>query len=455
MPAVGSFNVGDHYSRNWPRMITYPTTDLPRIDQPKKDVLALCCDIFLGIALGALPLTFAPGHLASPWTEPKFYVMVGALAGAGTAALAWGNSSLIGRIRAHRWAVAAAALFAVGSAGATFASQNRALSLGHGDDALVALAFRSVVLLVAVVSGGPRRRLLRVVVAAHCLIAGFAVLQYVGLDPWPVYEHTQVATRRTLATIGNPNQVATSLVVVFVSVVTDEASRLKTGRPRIAALAACVVLGAGVLATDSRAALLAVACSLVVVGCVGLRGHHGLSRRVAAVIASGLAVTVIGVVLSSRTRDELRSLFESGSVSDIGSSRLLIWQRSLQLVQEHWGFGTGPGTFSEAYSRFGPDPAGPALAAHNEVLQLLVICGVLPAACYIALAVAAIRIAVQGHCAQAAYLPLLAVVVCYVVKTMFNAAAISDAPLMWAAMGWIFAMHQRGDQPASTRSSEP
>ena len=158
----------------------------------------------------------------------------------------------------------------------------------------------------------------------------------------------------------------------------DHAERLeKRAVPFVWRILAWGVLATGMALTRSRGGMLAAAIATSVVLLVGILGPR-ISVRRPRVAASAVGAVVIGLLFVFFVAGEAPLLrFLSSDPRDIGTdTRVEIWRASIDAWRLFPNFGSGLGTFREAFRRVQPPSVvGLVEQAHNDFLQLLVTAG--------------------------------------------------------------------------------
>jgi putative inorganic carbon (HCO3(-)) transporter len=163
-----------------------------------------------------------------------------------------------------------------------------------------------------------------------------------------------------------------------------------------------VVLGSAVLlATQSRSGIAgALASAFVLMGMAALRRvdrRRALQsiRWVLAAIVTGLAICLAAAVLVLLMHSSSGPVLASGL-----ATRLELWQRSIELVQDFAFTGIGPGQFNAVLPAFYPPfltPADDSIAhAHDVLLEYAVELGVPGAVAFCALLVAFVAACRKG-----------------------------------------------------------
>jgi len=276
----------------------------------------------LGVAL-LLPLLVAPGWV-QPFSRPKLIVWAGVvLCGMvcypSEVWAAWGRLPKSLRVALAVWvgALSWAALFG------EFASV----------DALL-LALTGVGWLGLLMAARPMARHLSwALVIAGSIVAAIAVAQFLGADPFAAWGWVPAASgngrMRVFATLGNPNFVAAFLAGIFPLTLSLTSAAERSRRWVIGALGLqCVAI----LATGSRAPMLAVAAAVLWMSWIRARRLTIFFGAVAVCIVALAAVT-----------SPARSL-----KTTVGG-RFYIWKVSAPHLGEHLGTGFGPGGFAASF----------------------------------------------------------------------------------------------------------
>lgn len=156
---------------------------------------------------------------------------------------------------------------------------------------------------------------------------------------------------------------------------------------RIAAGALGVLLwgffAAALALTHSRGGMLAAAATTLFLAglAIGARAHRdqGIRSAQRATLAAGLALGILFVVAALGSRPLLR--FLSTDPRDLGAdTRVLLWTHAVEAWKRYPVFGSGLGTFREAFRVVQPrELVGLVENAHGDFLQLLVTGGAIGA----------------------------------------------------------------------------
>jgi O-antigen ligase len=231
------------------------------------------------------------------------------------------------------------------------------------------LWLKSLLLAVPILDGSGGRdgeRGLRVFAVVAVVVAAFAVTQHFhGLDPWRGGQVARFGERfQSVGFFGHHLSYGGHLLVVFALLLSQA---LWGERTRLAASGLCIVLLALLWSHARSAQLGAVAAALVLIW----RSRGALRRRAALALLAVAALALLVPTVRARWSQfgELRS----------DTTRVLLWQSSLDGIRDRPLSGWGPGNFSlllEQHER--PGDYESRAHAHNDVLMYAVNAG-LPA----------------------------------------------------------------------------
>ncbi len=147
---------------------------------------------------------------------------------------------------------------------------------------------------------------------------------------------------------------------------------------------------------------------------------------------------------------ELSQVMHGNIQDSFGSSRILIWRKTLALVPEHLLFGGGPGTLALRldvnFSRF-VEETGKTLAssvdnAHNDYLGILVNTGLFSLIAYVGAQITSFIKAVKSH--NPSLVCIISGLLCYWVQAFFGLGLFLVSPLMWLFWGLLASeLHKR------------
>lgn len=138
---------------------------------------------------------------------------------------------------------------------------------------------------------------------------------------------------------------------------------------------------------------------------------------------------------------ELQEILHGRAQDAFGSERIGVWRLTLEMSRENLLWGTGPDTFLYAMEdhlwRTEQSLVQRFDNPHNLVLGVLAGSGLPAAALFLVLCVGAVIAGTGRAQRDAAVLPLLLAVVCYLVQGMFTFSICLVTPMFWAALGML------------------
>ena len=150
------------------------------------------------------------------------------------------------------------------------------------------------------------------------------------------------------------------------------------------------------------------------------------------------------------TLEESGDLLDEGLTGHEGSSRLIIWQKDLTILDDYFWIGSGVDTHAIVFPAT-PDELEEYFnnrtimvdKAHNEYLQLAITIGIPALLVYLLLLFSVYRKtfqALKGANKQQIYIlyTLLAVITGYLVQAIFNISVVSVAPILWMFLGIVY-----------------
>jgi len=216
---------------------------------------------------------------------------------------------------------------------------------------------------------------------AASLVSAYALLQFVGVDPFGWVNETG----RVFATLGNPDMLGTYLVFP-VALAAGLALSAPRGRSAFAWWSVTALIAGALVATLTRGAwigALAVALSFAV---VSRAGEWKASRR-RKLLVGGLLIAVVGVasvaIVAIRPRLAGDATTLSALLTSLSNGRTVIWMTSLRSWLAHPITGWGPDGFGAAFqSAVGADwyaivdGLQTTINAHDIFVQTVVTLGI-------------------------------------------------------------------------------
>jgi len=300
-----------------------------------------------------------------------------------------------------------------------------------------------------VATSGQLVSLLWWVLAGGTFLATYGVLQRADLDPvWDT-----LLDGRVFSTIGNPNTLA-SVLVLMLPLSYYFVRRGSVPQRAVAAVAA-VSIAVALVFTASRGGFIAAAVGVIIFVTLGPRP----SRREVETAAAGVLVLVALVIAVSPLRTEVTSAWDralSTFDSSDESRRFHVdgWNVTLAMVVDHPLVGVGHERFpvefpayrdrelsDEAIARFAPYRLE---SPHNVPLAIAVGAGLPALALYLSLVAVTFAAWIRHPLERTLQAAIVAVVASHLVADMFVTADLSSASVFWVLLGAMVSVVQTG-----------
>ncbi|MBP8640507.1 MAG: O-antigen ligase family protein [Oscillospiraceae bacterium] len=148
---------------------------------------------------------------------------------------------------------------------------------------------------------------------------------------------------------------------------------------------------------------------------------------------------------------ELSQLLHGNAQDSFGSSRILIWRKTLELVPERLLLGGGPGTlalrldvnFSRIVEETGKTLSSSVDNAHNDYLGILVNTGLISLVAYLAAQLLSLFKASKAAKRSEFCACLACALLCYWVQAFFGLGLFLVSPIMWLMWGFLVSSLRR------------
>jgi len=340
----------------------------------------------------------------------------------------------------------AAAVFAVDPLLALYGAHTRMIGLGTIADCVL-LYFAIPVLVRA-----PKELLaLAISFLAGSVVALFYELaQFLGKDPltW-----ASDPTPRPFSTIGQTTSLAVYLSVVAVGAAALAAFQgVFPGPIRVLLVAYSAFAFAGVVATQTRSAIVGLAAGGVLLLALTWASHPSPKARIAsvggaaasaAVLAVVLFLTPLGTRLLSTVETSVAAEGESGiRLEESADTRIALYQIALDMVRDRPVLGQGPDNFLAALPRYRSDAEpyevqdNPTSSAHSWFAHVAATSGVAGLAAFIAIAIVGVVLTLRSGFRPEAW-AALGMLGAFLGSGLTSVNAVATDWLFWAAVGVI------------------
>jgi O-antigen ligase len=300
--------------------------------------------------------------------------------------------------------------------------------------------------------------LARALFFSSIVVAGYGVLQFLGVDPvrWGTLPFE---ANRAFSTFGNPDLLG-GFLIFTVAVALGLALVEKSTWLRLVYWAGFGLNGLCLIVAFTRGAWIGGAAALLVLGVIAWRQRAPLRRLDLIPAGASAAVGVAAIVQSLSKPSEvmnfgtrLASIFQFGGGS--GQTRTEIWQAALAAIKARPVFGWGADTFRLVFPKFKPvtyvrDAGGQSVAdnAHDYPLQLATGIGVLGAVMFYAIVVwAGVRsfrtVFARSDASRIVLGAFWAASFGYLIMLFFGLSVTGNTFLLWITLGMALAPTSR------------
>jgi O-antigen ligase len=242
-----------------------------------------------------------------------------------------------------------------------------------------------------------REKLPRWVVGVACAVAAYGLLQRSGIDPLLSDPARLNPDSEPVSTLGGKTFAGEYQALIF-PLALAIAATVSTGRGRVVAAGAVLLIGLHLLVTGARGAWLGAGAGTALFLALGLIQRNGPERQRSlspAAVAAGFGMLLAAALLAQATGaadwiGRIRSGLAPPPGQDTGLVRRELWKSTLRMAADHPVLGVGPGQYAlniQSYRSVAEmresDPrriGREAGMAHNDFLQRLAETGALGAA---------------------------------------------------------------------------
>lgn len=238
-------------------------------------------------------------------------------------------------------------------------------------------------------------KIILIIIATALAVSLWGIPSYFGRDPnclvltgkltSTCWQQEFDPTKRIFSTLGQPNWLASYLVLVLPLAI-SQIFLTKIPSRKILFLLSSLVIFIAALLTNSRAGLAGLLISTLLF--LALMGAGRIKKNLKILLALFLPIaiiaTVAGSTMISRISEVLNPPQQPQAGTESGQIRLIVWQGALSIFKNNPLLGTGPETFPYAYYQHRPTAHNKTTEwnffynkAHNEFLNYLANLGIL------------------------------------------------------------------------------
>jgi putative inorganic carbon (hco3(-)) transporter len=214
------------------------------------------------------------------------------------------------------------------------------------------------------------RHLVCLIIGVAVFLSLFGLLKYSGSNPFPWWDYPDLDQSQNIlwSTFGNRNHLAGYMEMAIPLAVGFFLTGL-SGAKRF--LLACLIflLLMTLLLTLSRGGWLGAIIGLSFLSLCLFLDSRFKQKKVLATLIAGIFAVLIIVLSSTPVVERILTLTERDSETNF-NSRIVVWGGVMDMIAEYPLTGTGPGTFSFAFTKYQPPGLDKHYArAHNDYLH--------------------------------------------------------------------------------------
>lgn len=222
------------------------------------------------------------------------------------------------------------------------------------------------------------RHLIYLIIGVAAFLSIFGLFKYFGSNPFPWWEYSDIKqnANRLSATFGNPDHLAGYMEMTLPLVLGLFLFGFDRRKKFFLIYLSFLLLSALILSL-SRGSWFALITGLTLMAAFLLFDRHFKSKRLVLAII-GLTLATVFIVLSTTpVVERILTLTEKDADTNL-HSRLLGWQGTITMIEEHPLLGTGPGTYATVFTQYQPPGlASRRFTAHNDYLHFIAETGLL------------------------------------------------------------------------------
>lgn len=152
-------------------------------------------------------------------------------------------------------------------------------------------------------------------------------------------------------------------------------------------------------------------------------------------------IIIYFIKIDNKLISEIRLLLHGNFNDKIGSYRIFLWKRTLNLVKYYPVFGTGPDSFAILFMKYYTNDImkiGPLTindTAANVYLTILINYGIVGLFSYLLFIVSLVKNAIMKLEYKKKF--LIMIIICYLIQDFFNLSVVIVSPILWLLIGII------------------
>jgi len=216
------------------------------------------------------------------------------------------------------------------------------------------------------------RKLVYFIIGVAAFLSIFGLFKYFGTNPFPWWDYIDIpqSAERLTATFGNPDHLAGYMGMILPLILGLFLLGFERGKMFFLIYLSVLILAALILSL-SRGAWFGSITGLALMAAYLLFDRH-FKRKGLVLAIIGVTLTAAFIVLSTTpVVERILTLTERAPESNL-HSRMMVWDGTVRMIENHPLLGTGPGTFAFAYTEFQPPGLNRHYTmAHNDYLHFI------------------------------------------------------------------------------------
>jgi len=216
------------------------------------------------------------------------------------------------------------------------------------------------------------RQLVYLIIGVAAFLSIFGLFKYFGSNPFPWWDYTDISQRsyRLSATFGNPDHLAGYMEMALPLVLGLFLLGFQRGTKFFLIYLSFLLLTALILSLSRGSWFGSITGLTLMAACLLFDRYFKRKGLVLSIIGVTFASVLI-VLSTTPVVERVLTLTERDPETNL-SGRLIAWGGAVRMIETHPVWGTGPGTFAFAFTRYQPSGLkGHYNMAHNDYLHFV------------------------------------------------------------------------------------
>ncbi len=215
------------------------------------------------------------------------------------------------------------------------------------------------------------RQLVYLIIGIATFLSIFGLFRYFGSNPFPWWDYTDIrqSTERLSATFGNPDHLAGYMEMALPLVLGLFLLGFEWGKKSFLIYLSFLLLSALILSL-SRGSWFGLITGLIFMAAFLLFDRHFKRKRLVLAIIGVTLAAAFTVLSTTPVVERVLTLTENDPETNL-RPRILGWQGTIKMIEDHPLLGTGPGTYAAVFTQYQPPVTGRRFYAHNDYLHFI------------------------------------------------------------------------------------